>query len=85
MGEIKIKTIKGWKRLKHEGGYINECTGQTLMVAQKQFSCDYHVIVFVGQETDQKDGKVISPDFATESKAEAFALKLLTKNPNGIT
>lgn len=55
------------------------------MVAQKQFSNDYHVIVFVGQETDQKDGKVISPDFATESKAEAFALKLLTKNPNGIT
>lgn len=55
------------------------------MVVQKQFSCDYHVIVFVGQETDQKDAKVISPDFATEPKAEAFALKLLTKNPNGIT
>jgi hypothetical protein len=80
----KIKTFKGWKTLKHEGGYINECTGQTLIVTQKQFSCDYYVLIFVAQKTEQKDGRVISPDFSTESKAEAYAFKLMAKNPNGI-
>jgi hypothetical protein len=36
------------------------------------------------EQTDEKDGKKISPDFSTESKAEAYAFKLMTKNPNGI-
>jgi hypothetical protein len=82
--ESKIKDIKGWKILKHECGYLNECTGQTLTVTQKQYGQDYYVLIFVGQPTEQKDGRVISPEFATEAKAEAYAIKLMTKNPNGI-
>jgi hypothetical protein len=53
-------------------------------VVQKQFSCDYHVVVFVGEQTDENKGKVISPDFSTESKAEAYAFKLMAKNPDGM-
>gem|GEM_PF-1501754 len=81
----KIKDIKGWKILKHECGYLNECTGQTLIVAKKQYGSCFHVLVFVGQPTEEKDGRVVSPEFSTEDKAEAYAVKLMTKNPNGIT
>ncbi len=82
--ERKVKTIKGWKTLKHEGGYLNECTGQTLIVTKKQFSSNYCVLVFVSKRTEDKDGKVISPEFSTKTKADAYAFKLMTKNPNGI-
>jgi hypothetical protein len=82
--ESEIKDIKGWKILKHECGYLNECTGQTLIVTQKQYSCDFYVLVFAGQRTEDKDARVISPEFSTEPKAEAYALKLMIKNPNGI-
>ncbi len=70
--------------LKHEGGYLNESTGQTLVIAKKQFSNNYHVLVFVAQRTEEKDGRVISPEFSTETKAEAYAVKLMAKQPNGI-
>jgi len=83
--ERKVKTIKGWKILKHEGGYLNENTGQTLIVTKKQFSSNFCVIIFVSQRTEDKDGKVISPEFSTQVKAEAYAIKLMTKNPNGIS
>jgi len=84
--EIKIKDMKGWKILKHECGYFNEATGQTLVVTQKQYGQDYIVWVFVGprQPTDQKDGRVISPEFPTEAKALVYAVNLMTKNPDGI-
>jgi hypothetical protein len=79
-----IKTIKGWRQLKHQGGYFNECTGQTLIVTKKQFSSNFHVLVFVGQQADEKDAKIVSPVFSAESKAEAYAIKLMTKHPDGI-
>jgi hypothetical protein len=83
--ENKIKTFKGWKTLKHECGYINEYTGQTLIVKKKQFSSNYHVLIFVAQQTEEKDARSISPEFSTENKAESYAFKLMSKNPNGIT
>jgi hypothetical protein len=55
-----------------------------LTVVQKQYSQDYIVLVFVGQPTEQKDGRVISPEFPTEAKAQVYAVNLMTKNPNGI-
>jgi hypothetical protein len=82
--ESEVRPIKGWKMLKHEGGCINECTGQTLIIAKKQFSSNYHVLIFVAQQTDDKDGRVISPEFSSESKAEAYAVKLMAKHPDGI-
>jgi hypothetical protein len=76
--------IKGWKQLQHQEGYLNECTGQTLVVLKKQFGLDFHVVVFEGRRTRDNEGRVVSPEFPTEAKAEAFAVKLLSKNPNGI-
>lgn len=80
----EIKPVKGWRRLNHQSGYLNECTGQTLIITKKQFSSNYYVLIFVAEQTDEKDGKIISPNFSTESKAEAYALKLMNKHTDGI-
>jgi len=33
-----IKVIKGWRRMSNQGCYVNEITGQTLIVLKKEFS-----------------------------------------------
>jgi hypothetical protein len=81
--ERKIKNIKGWRKISNAGGYINEHTGQTLIIIKKQFSSDYHVLIFVGQQTDKEDGRKISPDFPTEAKAEKSAFNFMEKHPDG--
>ncbi len=83
-GGSEIKTIKGWKKLKHAGGYINESTGQTLIIAKRKFSSNYCALIFVAQQTEEKDGRAVSPEFSTEAKAEAYAVNLMIKHPNGI-
>jgi len=55
-----------------------------LVVEQKQFSLDYHVIVFEGKRTRNTVTRTVSPEFETEAKAKAFAVKLMVKNPDGI-
>jgi hypothetical protein len=80
----KLKIIKGWKKISNQGGYINENTGQTLIVAKKEFSENYHVLLFVGEQTNKAESKKISPEFSTESKAEAVALSWMGKHPNGM-
>jgi hypothetical protein len=80
-----VKTIKGWKRLSNEGGFLNETTGQTLIVAKKEFGTHYHVLLFPGQQTEPERGKIVSPDFASEKRAEAYAVDCMGKNPDGIT
>jgi hypothetical protein len=74
---------KGWNRLNKKRGFINATTGQTLVVKKKEFGEHYLVLLFPQEETDDVDGKKVSPEFPTESKAEAFALDWLKKNPNG--
>jgi hypothetical protein len=54
-----------------------------LIIAKKDFSANYHVILFVGEQTDKAEGKKISPDFSKQVKAEAFALGWMAKHPNG--
>ena len=79
-----MKIIKGWRRISNEGGYLNEHTGQTLTICKKQFGQTYHVSLFAGEKTDEADGERISPEFATTSKAQAYAIDLMNKHPNGI-
>jgi hypothetical protein len=79
-----MKIIKGWRTIRKEGGYLNENTGQTLIICKKQFGQTYHVSLFA-EKTDEGDGKRISPEFATTSKAQAYAIDLMEKHPNGIT
>jgi len=78
-----MKLIKGWKKISNEGGFVNETTGETLIISKKEFSQNYHVLLFVGEQSSKKESKTISPDFHTESKAETFAIDWMGKHPNG--
>ena len=78
-----MKLIKGWKKMSNEGGFVNETTGQTLIISKKEFSANYHVLLYVGEQTSPKESKTISPDFRTEVKAETFAVEWMKKHPNG--
>ena len=77
-----IKVIKGWRRMSNQGGYVNEITGQTLIVLKKEFSENQEVPLFAGQQTNTKEGKKISPAFSTKAKAEAFVTDWMEKHPN---
>jgi len=79
-----MRLIKGWKKISNEGGYVNENTGQTLIVTKKEFTVHYHVLLFVGEQTTEKEGKAVSPVFETKVKAETFAINWMEKHPNGI-
>ena len=78
-----MKIIKGWKKISNQGGYVNENTGQTLIISKKEFSANYHVLLFAGEQTSEEESKKISPDFSKETKAEAFAVDWMGKHPNG--
>ncbi len=80
---LLMKTLKGWMRISHKRGFLNETTGQTLVVTKKEFGLHYHVLLFDGERIEDSEGKKISPDFSTEAKAEAFAIDWMKKNPNG--
>ncbi len=79
-----MKDIKGWRKISHEGGYLNETTGQTLVISKKQFSQTFHAIIYVAKPTKESDGKIVSSEFETFEKAEIYAINLMRKNPNGI-
>ena len=80
-----MRLIKGWKRISHEGGYVNEFTEQTLTVSKKEFSDDYHVLLCMDKQTSKEETKTISPDFQTKAKAEAYALGWMEKHPKGMS
>jgi hypothetical protein len=79
-----MKIIKGWKRLTHECGYLNDVSGQTIIVLQKEFSKNYHVRLFECGHTEKDEGKTISPDYPSKAKADTFAEEWMQKHPNGI-
>lgn len=79
-----MKIIKGWRKISNQGGYLNETTGQTLVVSKKEFSQTYHVSLYIGKQTTEADSKRVSPEFATISKAEAYAFDWMEKHPTGV-
>ena len=78
-----MKIIKGWKMLSHECGYLNDTSGQTVIVSKKEFSNNYHVRLFECGQAKKDEGKTISPEYATKAKADAFAEGWMIKHPNG--
>ena len=66
----------------HQRGFVNETIGQSLVVTKKEFGGDYVVLLFPRVRVDDK-GEAISPEYATASKAEAYALKWMEKHPRG--
>lgn len=78
-----MRLIKGWKKISNEGGYVNENTGQTLIIAKKEFSQNFHVLLFISEQTKDEEGKKISPDFHTKVKAEVYAIDWMEKHSSG--
>jgi len=77
-----LKIAKGWRKMDNQRGYVNETTGQNLVVAKKEFGVHYVVLLFPMVRVDDK-GETISPAYATASKAEAYALNWMEKHPKG--
>ena len=77
-----MKIVKGWRRIDNERGFVNEITGQNLVVRKKQFGQHYIVMLFANLGGDD-EGKTISPEYSTEAKAEAFAMDWMSKNAKG--
>ena len=48
-----MKIVKGWKRISNKGGFVNEVTGQTLIIAKQEFGEHYHVLLFKQERTDE--------------------------------
>jgi hypothetical protein len=63
-------------------GFLNEATGQNLVVTKKEFGSQYVVLLFPKVRLDDK-GETMSPEYATASKAEAYALNWMEKHPGG--
>jgi hypothetical protein len=78
-----MKIIKGWKMLSHDCGYLNDISGQTVVVSKKDFSNDFHVRLFESGKSSKEEGKTISPEYPSKSKADAFAESWMLKHPNG--
>lgn len=65
-----------------ERGFVNETTGQNLVVTKKEFGTEYVVLLFPRVRVDDK-GEIVSPAYATASKAEAYGLDWMEKHPKG--
>lgn len=78
-----MKIIKGWRKMDRGRGFMNETTGQSLVVTKTEFGTNYVVLLFPRVRVDDK-GETVSPVYATESKAEAYALDWLAKHPKGM-
>jgi hypothetical protein len=77
-----LKIVRGWRNIDNERGFMNETTGQNLVVTKKQFGVHYLVTLFA-KVGDAEEGRKISPEFSTEAKAEAFAMDWMSKHPKG--
>ena len=80
-----MKLVKGWKRISNKRGFVNEVTGQTLIIAKQEFGEHYHVLLFRQERINGGQGNRISPEYSSEARAEAFAIDWMKKNPNGTT
>jgi hypothetical protein len=78
-----MKIVKGWRRIDNERGFMNETTGQNLVVTKKQYGEHYLVLLFPKLKNDEEERK-ISPEFSTKAKAEAFAMDWMSKHPKGV-
>jgi hypothetical protein len=78
-----MKIVKGWRRIDNQRGYVNETTDQNLVVTKKQYGEHYVVLLFPKVRNDD-EGKIMSPEFPTESKAESHAMDWMNKHPIGV-
>jgi len=79
-----MKIVEGWRRIDNQRGYINAATGQNLVVTKKEFGEHYLVMLFPMVRNDDEEGRKISLEYTSESKAEAFAMDWMNKHPRGV-
>jgi len=77
-----LKIVKGWRKMDRQRGFMNEITGQNLVVRKKEFGTHYVVLLFPITRVNDK-GETVSPAYATASKAEAYDLNWMEKHPRG--
>ncbi len=77
-----MKMPKGWRRIDNGRGFLNETTGQNLVVEKKQFGEHFLVLLFPKMK-DKEEGQKISPEYPTQAKAEAFAMDWMSRHPKG--
>jgi hypothetical protein len=77
-----VKIVKGWRRIDNQRGYMNASTGQNLIVTKKQYGEHYTVLLLPTEESND-EGRRVSPEFPTESKAESFAVDWMNKHQRG--
>ncbi len=77
-----MRMIEGWRRIDNRRGYLNVATGQKLVVTKREFG-EHYLIMLFSTARNGDEGRRVSPEFATESKAEAFAAGWMTKHPRG--
>jgi hypothetical protein len=78
-----MKTVRGWRKIDNKRGYVNEETGESLVVTRKEFWEAYMIMLFPLVKNVDEKGTKISPEYSTESKAEAFAVDWMNKHPKG--
>jgi hypothetical protein len=78
-----LKIVKGWRRMDRQRGFVNETTGQNLVITKTEFGSEYIALLYPEVRLDD-EGKTISPRYATASKAEAYALNWMAKHPKGL-
>jgi hypothetical protein len=77
-----MKIVKGWRRIDNQRGFINENTGQNVVISKKQYG-EHYVVLLLPKVKDDEEGRKISPEFPTEAKATAFAMDWMSKHPKG--
>jgi len=77
-----LKIIKGWRKIDRQRGFVNDITGQNLIVTKKEFGEHYVVLLFPEIRVEDK-GETVSPAYASAAKAEAYALDWMEKHPGG--
>ncbi len=79
-----MKLLKGWRRIDNERGFVNETTGQNVVVTKKPFGQHFLVLLFPGMKTkNETEGRKLSPEYPTEAKAMVFALDWMSIHPEG--
>jgi hypothetical protein len=78
-----MRIVEGWRRIDNQRGYVNETTGQNLVVTKKEYGEHYLVLLFP-MVRNGDEGRKMSPEYPTESKADSFALDWMSKHPRGI-
>jgi hypothetical protein len=79
-----MKLLKGWRRIDNERGFVNETTGQNVVVTKKRFGQHFLVLLFPGMKTkNETEGRKLSPEYPTEAKAMVFALDWMSSHPEG--